>query len=170
MKHLHTLLLLAICLLAGCHKAPTSYEPEENEWNGRKANVEIDSSFTKGTTYLSVHSQTYSRNSQSIYNLTVTVSMRNTSRLSPVYILSAEYFDTHGDMIRTYFKAPIVLQPMETVEIIISELDIEGGSGGNFLFDWAVAENIAHPIFDALMISTMGQQGISFITNGVEIK
>lgn len=170
MKHSVIFSALSLLLLVGCNDAPEPYVPEENEWSKRKATIQLDSTFETGSTYLSVHSQGYSRNSKGIINLTVTVSMRNSNRANPAYILNADYFDTHGAKIRTYFQDPIVLQPMETVEIIISELDIEGGTGGNFIFDWAVAKDVSHPLFDAVMLSTMGQQGISFTTVGIEIK
>ena len=58
---------------------------------------------------------------------------------------------------------------METVEIIIEEQDIEGGSGANFVFDWAIKNAKNPPLFEAVMISTYGQQGLSFTTRGVQI-
>ena len=58
---------------------------------------------------------------------------------------------------------------METVEIVISKQDIEGGSGANFVFDWAVENDKNPSLFEGVMISTYGQQGLSWITRGVEI-
>ena len=58
---------------------------------------------------------------------------------------------------------------METLEIIIEEDDTEGGSGANFIFDWAVNNEKNPPLFEAVMISTHGTQGLSFTTRGVQI-
>jgi len=58
---------------------------------------------------------------------------------------------------------------METAEIIIDERDKTGGTGANFLFDWNKNPDINSPIFEAVMISTYGQQGLSFTTQGVEV-
>jgi hypothetical protein len=83
--------------------------------------------------------------------------------------LPADYYNTYGDKIRQYLRQPVFLQPMETIEIIIEEEDKEGGSGANFIFDWAMVNEKNPPLFEAVMISTSGQQGLSFTTRGVDI-
>ena len=55
---------------------------------------------------------------------------------------------------------------METVEIVIDESDKEGGTGANFLFNWSIKPNSTEPFFESVMLSTSGQQGISFTTQG----
>ena len=97
-------------------------------------------------------------------------SMRNTSDSDTIFLLKAEYFDTHGKSIRTYFNKPIYLAPMETTEIIIDEADIEGGTGSNFIIEWKIPENCPEPLFEGVMNSTMGQQGLSFTTQSKRIK
>lgn len=150
--------------------------PKENSalntvnWNKRKATFTKDIPLEKGTSYLSVYSQVYSQTEHRTHNLTVTVSLRNLNSHDTVYIDKAAYFDTHGKSIRTYFKHPIYIAPMETVEIVIDESDKHGGTGGNFLFDWRIHPDSNEPLFEAVMISTSGQQGISFITNGKRIE
>lgn len=64
---------------------------------------------------------------------------------------------------------PIYLKPLETQEIIIQEQDIEGGSGASFIFNWMSKDFENSPLFEAVMISTYGQQGLSFTTRGVLI-
>ncbi len=59
---------------------------------------------------------------------------------------------------------------METLEIVVSEDDKEGGSGANFIFDWSVKQDGLIPFFEAVMISTSGQQGVSFTTHGIRKK
>ena len=101
--------------------------------------------------------------------LTATISIRNVNKADTVYINKAEYYNTKGNSIRTYFDKPIFIAPMETVEIVIDERDQEGGTGANFLFDWTIKPNSNDPIFEAIMISTSGQQGLSFTTQGKKI-
>ena len=139
-------------------------------WEKRKVNIEPKDSLIIGSTYLSVYSQIYSLDEHKTHDLTVTVSMRNINKTDTIYLNKAEYFDTHGNSIRTYFDFPIYLKPMETVEIIIDEIDGEGGTGGNFVFDWKVKQNSLTPFFEGVMISTSGQQGLSFTTHGVQIE
>ena len=104
------------------------------------------------------------------HNLTAMVSLRNTSDKDSIYILSAKYYDTHGKTIRTYFDYPIYLAPMETTEIIIDEIDITGGTGSNFLFEWKLPKHSSEPLFEGIMTSTMGQQGLSFTTQAKRIE
>lgn len=96
--------------------------------------------------------------------------MRNTSLKDTVYIDKAEYFDTKGTPIRIYFEQTIFIAPMETVEIVIDEIDREGGTGANFLFDWKIKPASSEPLFEGVMISTSGQQGLSFTTQGQRVK
>ncbi|MEQ9424846.1 MAG: DUF3124 domain-containing protein [Cyclobacteriaceae bacterium] len=138
-------------------------------WKDHKAvNLPTDS-LVSGTTYLSAYSQIYSRSEDMMHNLTVTVSMRNMNTADSIYIISAQYYHTDGKLVKAYFEEPIFLKPMETVEIVISEIDEAGGTGGNFLFDWKTNPNVNAPHFEAVMISTMGQQGLSFLTHGINV-
>jgi Protein of unknown function (DUF3124) len=97
------------------------------------------------------------------------VSLRNTSDVDTIYILKADYYDTHGKSVRKYFDQPIYLAPLETTEIIIDEADITGGTGSNFIFEWKTPKNCPVPLFEGIMNSTMGQQGLSFTTQGIRI-
>lgn len=132
-------------------------------------NFKLNDSLKSGSTYLSVYSQIYSRSEHRTQDLTATVSMRNINVADTIFILKATYFDTKGNEIRNYINKPIFLGPMETVEIVIDEIDKEGGTGANFLFDWKMAKNVNEPFFEAVMISTSGQQGLSFTTQGRRI-
>ena len=60
-----------------------------------------------------------------IHDLSVTISLRNTYKFDTVYIIRAEYYNTRVDLIRSYLKSPIYLEPMETVEIYIEKKDQE---------------------------------------------
>lgn len=138
-------------------------------WEKRTLKTDIKGSLKLGKTYLSVYSQIYSTTEHRKHGLTVTVSMRNTNLNDTIYINSASYFDTEGSLIRTYFNQTIFLKPMETVEIVIDEMDDQGGTGANFMFDWAIKETSNEPLFEGVMISTSGQQGLSFTTQGKKI-
>ncbi|SHJ41538.1 DUF3124 domain-containing protein [Pseudozobellia thermophila] len=171
MKTLFTSLAASLLFL-GCDLEPkkeiSSFNPEN--WSKRKIDISQKDSLDHGKSYLSIYSQIYSLSEHKTHNLTAMVSMRNTSDQDTIYLLKAEYFDTHGHPIRTYFDYPLYLAPMETTEIIIDEVDIEGGTGSNFIFEWKIPANCPEPMFEGVMNSTMGQQGISFTTQGKRIK
>ena len=142
-----------------------------HDWENRKVNTTTpDSLLTKGSTYLPIYSEIYQQNKSFTFNLTTTVSIRNISLQDTVYIYTADYYDTYGNKIRRYLDHPVYVQPMETIEIVVNEEDKGGGTGANFVFDWATKKGKLEPFFEAVMISTAGQQGLSFTTRGIRKK
>lgn len=163
------LLFMSAMLLLACgdeEVALSSLDPVD--WEQRKAEVSTDS-LRSGNTYLSVYSQVYSLTESKTHDLTATVSMKNPNIDGRIIIRKAAYYNTSGALMRTYFDHPIYIAPMETVEIVIDEKDQSGGTGANFIFDWEVSPGLYNPIFEAVMISTIGQQGLSFTTQGVDL-
>lgn len=148
------------------HKEMSSINPVN--WKKRVVEINTNDSLVYGETYLSIYSQIYSYTEHLTHDLTSTISMRNTSVTDTIYIVSAKYFDTHGKLIRTYFEKSIYIAPMETVAIVIDEVDKEGGTGANFLFDWVIKPKTTEPIFEGVQLSTAGR--ISFTTHGVRLK
>jgi hypothetical protein len=149
-------------------KEISSINPEN--WSKRKVTINAKDSLEYGKSYLSIYSQIYSSTEHKTHNLTAMVSLRNTSDTDTIYLLKAEYFDTHGTSLRNYFNHPIYLAPLETTEIIIDEMDVEGGTGSNFIFEWNAPNNCPEPLFEGVMNSTVGQQGLSFTTQSRRIK
>ncbi len=156
--------------MSGCSQNAAPETIKAVNWEKRAVALPETDSLLYGSTYLSVYSQIYSRSESRTHDLTATVSLRNTGLTDSIYILKANYYNTKGDLIRTYFNSPEFIGPMETIQIVINEVDNEGGTGANFIFDWAVKANANDPLFDAVMISTSGQQGISFTAQGVRIQ
>lgn len=173
MKTKFLITLLCLAFIFGCEERKENKKPIEIEkWLKRKIDIskKDSDSLLFGKSYLSIYSQIYSLTELKTHNLTVMVSLRNTSDTDTIYLLKAEYFDTHGKLVQTYFDKPIFLTPMETTEIIIDETDISGGTGSNMIFEWKKPKNSSDPLFEAIMNSTKGQQGLSFITQSVRIK
>jgi len=162
--------LFAIIIFSACQTTAEISSIDPVNWEKRIASFNSNDSLVSGTTYLSIYSQIYSLTEHKTHNLTAMVSLRNTSIFDTIYILKADYFDTKGKRIRSYFDKPIYLSPLETVEIIIDELDTSGGTGANFIFDWSIPNKSSEPLFEGVMSSTMGQQGLSFTTIGKKIQ
>ena len=163
-------ILLIIPLFFACtrQKEMSSINPEN--WSKRTAKLNLKDSLEYGKSYLSIYSQIYSSSEHRTHNLTAMISLRNTSDMDTIYVLKAQYFDTHGKSVRNYFNQPIYLAPLETTEIIIDEVDVSGGTGSNFIFEWKIPENCPEPLFEGIMNSTMGQQGLSFTTKAIRIE
>lgn len=163
------LLLLLFVLFSACENKEEALEIKKTNFENKYVSDLDVSKLEEGATYLPVYSHVYQMHGNNNLYLTITTSLRNTSPSESIYILNADYYDTSGKKIRRYIKKPIEIKPLETIEIIIEQIDKEGGSGANFIFDWAVKDTKNLPLFEAVMISTYGQQGVSFTTKGVQI-
>ena len=165
-----TVVLFLFGMLVGCDdpKEISSFNP--NHWEDHYADTEVlgllKDSLQNGKTYLSIYSHIYSFTLEKSQNLTAMVSLRNVSDSDTIYISKADYYNTKGELIRSYFEKPIQLKPVETVEIVIDETDEHGGSGANFIFEWTTKAITPEPIFEAVMTSLRGSQGLSFYNTG----
>jgi hypothetical protein len=165
------LVVLFVSAFAGCtpsDKEISSIDPVN--WKQRQATPGATDSLETGASYLSVYSEIYGKTEHITHMLTATVSMRNPNAADSIFLTSADYYNSQGALIRSYFNHPIYLAPMETVDIIIDEEDETGGTGANFMFHWHKKPGTHDPIFEGIMISTSGQQGLSFSTQGVRLK
>lgn len=142
----------------------------ETDWTERETSISLLDNLETHSSYLSVYSQIYSYTAEQTYSLTATVSIHNTSATDTVFIKTADYYNKHGELIRSYVSIPIYVKPLESLQIVIDETDDEGGTGANFIFDWVAKNESTEPLFEAVMISTSGQQGMSFTTQGVNLK
>ena len=121
------------------------------------------------TVYVPIYSDIYSKSKDSRFLLTATLSIRNTSLVDTIYMNSIDYYDTQGDLVRSYIESTSYLRPMETIDYVIEQDDDTGGSGANFLIIWSARHKNVKPVFQAIHISTNGQQGVSFTTEGKSI-
>tara|TARA_R110002072_G_scaffold294132_1_gene464001 strand:- start:226 stop:732 length:507 start_codon:yes stop_codon:yes gene_type:complete len=167
MKYFSFFLALSFVLMS-CEETRELSSINPKIWEKRTVKTVLPDSLEAGSTFLSVYSQIYVRNSEDVSDLAATISLHNPNFDDEIYIEKAIYYNTHGEPIRSYFNKPIFIKPMETVQIIIDGIDNEGGTGANFVFDWKTKKNA--PIFEAIMITDYGQQGISFVTEGKRIK
>ena len=168
MRYLLSVLLSAF-LVFSCAEQKDQKETESVNKEERRATINPADSLSYGKSYLPVYSQIYHHKVQETVDLTITVSLKNISPTDPIYIIKADLYDTSGDPVREFLEYPVFLNPLETVEVVIEELDEQGGTGGNFIFEWAAKDKKNPPLFEAVMISTLGQQGISFTSRAVRI-
>lgn len=103
-------------------------------------------------------------------DFSVTLSVHNASQTRPLVLKRIAYFDTSGKMVESYLKSPVALKPFATIEVVIATTDTRGGTGANFVVDWAATNEIAEPVVEALMIGSVGAGHYAFITQGRPIK
>lgn len=120
--------------------------------------------------YVPVYSHIYQGPKGRPYNLSAMLSIRNVDASRSITVTSVEYYDDHGELVKTHVSEPIVIAPMATQEYHIPEYHTLGGSGANFLVRWVSDSPMAAPIIQAVMIGTASTQGISFVCNGVVLE
>ncbi|RKN75150.1 DUF3124 domain-containing protein [Ulvibacterium marinum] len=154
----------------GCNEKEKQPKFKLPNWSARHADIPSNDSLQIGKSYLSIYSQIYTLNEERKSNLTAMTSLRNTSEKDTIYISRADYYDTYGVLIRHYLNKTIFIRPLETLEIVIEETDDEGGTGSNFIFEWQKPISCPEPMFEGVMSSTIGQQGLSFTTRSRRIE
>ena len=168
MKYL-SLGLLVVLLMISCKEGSDSGPAAEKNLDAQKAEIAAVDSLEVLKTYLPIYSQIYQFTAERTYDLTTTISIRNISMKDRLYVLEANYYDSSGKVIRALIEEPVYLEPLQTAEFVINELENEGGSGGNVIFNWAIADPRNEPLYEAIMISTYGGQGLSFTSRGIRI-
>lgn len=118
------------------------------------------------TVYVPVYSHVAVGDRAQPYALAITLSARNTDRVQSITVISARYFDSKGRMIRNFAEKPVALGPMASVDYFIEESDKSGGSSASFLVEWVANAPVGDPIFEAVMVGTRNQQGVSFTSYG----
>ena len=120
--------------------------------------------------YVPVYSHIYIGDRERYFDLTVTLSIRNTDPNHPITIVSVDYICSDGKLLQKYLKNPVNLNAMASTRYVVAASNKSGGSGANFIVRWKSNNNVNEPIIEGIMIGASSQQGISFVTRGKAIK
>ncbi len=121
------------------------------------------------TVFVSAYPHVFMGPRATVFDLGVTLVIRNTDFKTPITITSIDYYDTQGRLTKKYLTGPLTISPMASKETHISEKDTSGGIGSNFIVRWKADREVNVPIIEAVMIGGKSGQGISFISEGREI-
>lgn len=161
--------LLIFILLTGC----TSQEKRRESYpqgNYQAVNIDFTKLSRQQKVYVPVYSDIYHLSGEKRFLLTITVAVRNTSLTDTIYVQKADYYDSNGKLLRTYLQNTIAIAPIASAEFVVEYLENQGGAGASFIVDWGSNHQTIQPLIQGVMIGTLSQQGISFITEGVVIQ
>ena len=147
--------------------AQSSASIEQNFANSLTA-VPSEGLTATGAFYVPVYSSVSMSQGKLRADFSVTLSVHNASETRTLVLKRIAYFDTSGKMVESYLKSPIALKPFATIEVAIT--DTRGGTGANFMVDWAAAGEIAEPAVEALMVGSVGAGHYAFISQGRPIR
>jgi hypothetical protein len=122
------------------------------------------------TVYVPIYSQIYTVEQRRTIDLTATLSLRNTDLTQPIIITSVNYFNSRGEQVRKYLEQPVELNPLAATEFVVDQQDASGGTGAAFVVEWVAQTPVSTPVIEAVMIHTLGNQGLSFVSQGRVIK
>jgi hypothetical protein len=116
--------------------------------------------------YVPAYSEVFYGARDRTFQLGITLTIHNTDLEYPIIVQAVRYYDTDGNLVTNYVDQPASIDPLATIGFIVSENDQRGGFGANFIVEWGAEQPVHEPIVEAIMVSTRGTQGISFISPG----
>ncbi|MEQ9008954.1 MAG: DUF3124 domain-containing protein [Ekhidna sp.] len=153
-------------------------DPNVNEETGADelTALEVDNPIKKlemeyeDVIYVPIYSDIYFDANNQKTLLAATLSIRNTSSTDSIFISKIDYFNTTGDLVRTYLTNQISLPPMATINYVIEREDDAGGSGANFIVKLSAKSTNVRPLIQAVMVGQNGNKGFAFSTDGYSLK
>jgi hypothetical protein len=117
-----------VILLACCQSTdiPSKSQPNTTPAISFQKTVTLDKNFKIAmgqTSYVPVYSHIYHQNTQEIFNLGATLSIRNTDLEKPIIITSVRYYDSDGKLIKQYLERPIQLDALASTDVVINRND-----------------------------------------------
>lgn len=164
---------MLLAALAGLHAPAAGAQTAagiEQTFAGSLTAMPSENLGISGAFYVPVYSSVSMSQGKLRADFSVTLSIHNASETRPLVLRRIAYFDTGGKMVESYLKTPVALKPFSTVEVFVPTTDVRGGTGANFVVDWASTGEIAEPAVEALMVGGVGSGHYAFITQGRPVK
>ncbi|HPF51453.1 MAG TPA: DUF3124 domain-containing protein [Draconibacterium sp.] len=164
--------LLFLLFAGGCRTENSETDLRKSYPSHKYSYVDISASDLNylETDYVPVYSDIYFQDGTRRFKLTATVSIRNTSMVDSAYVLQATYYDSYGNVLSEYLNSTLLLSPLESIEFVVEEDEQAGGAGANFIVKWGATNYSDQMLIQSVMISTFGQQGMSFMSDSKVIE
>jgi len=164
------LVALACVLPLPMPSAQAQTGPIEQNFTNSLTALPTEALTVSGAFYVPVYSSVSMSQGKLRADFSVTLSVHNASETRPLVLKRIAYFDTSGKIVENFLKSPVALKPFSTIEVFIAAADIRGGTGANFVVDWAATSEIAEPVVEALMVGGVGSGHYAFVSQGRRIK
>jgi len=97
-------------------------------------------------------------------------SNRNTDSANSIRITEVIYYDSEGELIKSYLNSPKSLKPMASMYFLIETRDTSGGWGASFIIKWESVNKVTQPLIEAIHSGGSGTKGYIFASRGWAIK
>ena len=118
------------------------------------------------TVYVPVYSHIYIGPKKQHFQLSSTLSVRNTDMAGSFRITAVDYYDNNGRLVKRLLAKPAPLTALASADFHIEMNDVTGGFGANFIVRWEADRQINAPVIECVMIGSTIGQGISFVSSG----
>lgn len=162
------LAIIIVVFLTACASSPAPQDPvSQLKVVTLNNTVKI---VTGQTVYVPIYSYIYGVDRNQKIDLAATLSVRNTDLINPIIITLVNYYNTNGELVRKYLEQPVELRALATIDFVVNRDDTSGGAGANFIVEWVAQKEVSEPVIEAVMINTVGNQALSWVSNGRVIK
>jgi hypothetical protein len=104
------------------------------------------------------------------FNMATTLNVRNTDTKQFIVIRKVNYYDSNGKLVKALLSEPKRLGPLASTSFFVKETDTSGGLNPSFIIVWDAEKRVNSPFIESVMIGGRGGQGISFVSQGQEIR
>lgn len=160
---------IALMLLISCQtKNPNLNEKGQDELSARAIDTPIQQSEVEfdGTYYVPIYSDIYVGDNIPKELLAATLSLRNTSFVDTLFISTIDYYNTNGELVKSFIDQQIAISPMATVNYVIDRDDDTGGSGAHFVVDIHARSQKVKPLVQAIMVGEYSNKAFAFESDG----
>lgn len=119
-----------------------------------------------GRTLIPLHSTLIGQGGVTRLNFSGALSIHNASSTNVLAIDKIEYRNGSGQLIESYLSNPIYLKPYASLQVLIAQDDVRGGTGASFTVDWSTAEGSDEPLIEAIMTAFTGPHSYAIRSPG----
>lgn len=173
MKHWFLASLSIFTFLISCERPDPNLDRQgEDELKALEVDhdIETEAQNYQDVVYVPIYSDIYATQQEQKFLLAATLSIRNTSENDSLFVSRIDYFDTGGNLVRSYLDNLIGLPPMASVNYVVDKNDDTGGPGANFIVELSSRNKAAKPLIQAIMVGYGGNKAFTFSTDGYSIK
>ena len=126
--------------------------------------------WTSQTVYVPIYSSIFVRGEKVSLNLSANVIVRNTDSANSIQITEVIYYNSEGELIKSYLNSPKKLKPMVSTYFLIEAAEDKGGWGSNFIIKWESVNKVTQPLIEAIHSGQRGAGIYSYAIRGWPIE
>jgi hypothetical protein len=119
-----------------------------------------------GRTFIPLHSTLLGQGGVTRLNFSGALSIHNASATNVLAIEKVEYRNGAGQLIESYLNNPVYLKPYASLQVLIAQDDVRGGTGASFTVDWSTVEGADEPLIEAIMTAFTGPHSYAILSPG----